>query len=359
MQSCAISPVDAVSESVGSDVPSIPDWTGFNTIFNLHEVPPSSRIGYLPVINSPSTERSTCTQVLNNALNVCDQLSQEEVVVVADQAIYAKLQELVWQDRTRGNEALYSRVILRMGTFHTIGVLLAVIGKRFANSGLQQLLVDGDVVSAGSANAVLDGKHYNRAVRSHLITAEALEQVRWKQFEESLAESDAGIDLDDLEPILSHLRQDVSDASIKNLVSHQLLAVVENAYADFCRRDHGPMFQFWSSFIDMVSLLRCLIRATRQGNWQLHLQCILQLLPWVFAYDRTNYCRYLSVYLCEMLMIQRTHPSAAQLLENGEFGVQRSRNSFSQVPVDQALEQTINRDTKVSGGKLSYMIIGP
>ena len=314
-------------------------------------MPAQSRVGYLPVINAPSTDPATCVQVLNNTVNIAKQLNQQDIVLVADQAIYAKLQDIVWKDGVQGDQALYSNVVPRMGTFHIICVLLAVIGKRFADSGLRELLVDGKVVSSGSVNAVLDGKHYNRAVRAHLTLAEALEQFRWRQFEEMLAVTDCDIGLDDLEPSVRNLRDDLSRESIDKLTGLEQFQAVHDAYAAFCSSDHGPMFQFWSSYLEMVMLLRCLIRATRQGLWQLHLQCIHQLLPWLFAYDRTNYCRYLPAYWCEMMMLPQTHPDAAMQMEKGEFCVQRSTsNAFAQVPVDQALEQTINRDTKVSGG---------
>lgn len=45
-----------------------------------------------------------------------------------------------------------------------------------------------------------------------------------------------------------------------------------------------------------------------------------------------------------------TNPDANALLESGEFAVQRSTNAFAQVPVDQSIEQTVNKDTKVMGG---------
>ena len=39
------------------------------------------------------------------------------------------------------------------------------------------------------------------------------------------------------------------------------------------------------------------------------------------------------------------------MLSNGDFGVQRTtHHGFSQVPVDQTIEQTLNRSTKTKGG---------
>ena len=101
----------------------------------------------------------------------------------------------------------------------------------------------------------------------------------------------------------------------------------------------------------MVSLLLTFIRATREGNWSLHLECIREMLPCYFAYDRVNYARYLRVYLLHMIQLPRTHPEAQMMLENGDFGVQRTtEHFFAKLPVDQDIEQTLNRSTKTKGG---------
>ena len=101
----------------------------------------------------------------------------------------------------------------------------------------------------------------------------------------------------------------------------------------------------------MVATLLCLIRVTREGNWELHLECIKAVLPWFFAYDHTNYVRYLPVYLVHMLDPPDTHPEAYSMLSQGDFGVQRTTShGFSQLPVDQTIEQTLNHNTKTKGG---------
>ena len=100
-----------------------------------------------------------------------------------------------------------------------------------------------------------------------------------------------------------------------------------------------------------MALLVNFIRATRAGNWELRLGCIKDILPWFFAYDHTNYSRYLPVYLTHMISLKETHLEAYDQLSNGEFGVQRTdRHAFPQVPVDQTIEQTLNRNTKTKGG---------
>ena len=107
----------------------------------------------------------------------------------------------------------------------------------------------------------------------------------------------------------------------------------------------------------MVATLLSLIRPTRKGNWELHLECIKAVLPWFFAYDHTNYARYLPVYLVHMLELPDTHPDAYSMLSQGDFGVQRTiSHGFSQLPVDQTIELTLNRNTKTKGGVIGFSL---
>ena len=45
-----------------------------------------------------------------------------------------------------------------MGTFHTIRILLAIIGKWFHDAGLRNLCIVYGMVAEGSVSGVLDGK---------------------------------------------------------------------------------------------------------------------------------------------------------------------------------------------------------
>ena len=84
-----------------------------------------------------------------------------------------------------------------------------------------------------------------------------------------------------------------------------------NLYEQYCKDENdGPLKMFWNSYLEMVSTLLSLIRVTREGNWELHLECIKAVLPWFFAYDHTNYARFLPVYLVHMLELPDTHPEA-------------------------------------------------
>ena len=107
----------------------------------------------------------------------------------------------------------------------------------------------------------------------------------------------------------------------------------------------------------MIILLLDFLRATREGNWSLHLQSIKEMIPWFYAYDHINYSRYLPVYLLHMISLPSTHPEAHKMMEHGDFGVQKTTDhGFAQVPVDQTIEQTLNRSTKTKGGIVGFSL---
>ena len=65
------------------------------------------------------------------------------IVCVLDQAIYCKAMEIKWKDSER-----YSSCLVMLGIFHTI-MFLCVMGKRFAEVGLKDLLTQSGIVAEG------------------------------------------------------------------------------------------------------------------------------------------------------------------------------------------------------------------
>ncbi|CAC5360782.1 unnamed protein product [Mytilus coruscus] len=68
----------------------IPAWTAFNIMTNHTNVPRANSIGYLQVIDASPTDLNTVTTVLQRSVSIADKLGQRDVVIVFDQAIYAK-----------------------------------------------------------------------------------------------------------------------------------------------------------------------------------------------------------------------------------------------------------------------------
>ena len=106
------------------------------------------------------------------------------------------------------------------------------------------------------------------------------------------------------------------------------------------------------SYVDMVeNVLLGLLRASREGNWNLHLNAIRTTIPWCFAYDKVNYARYLSAYYAQMTNVTEMYPCVYEAFKSGQFSVKiSSNNPFGRIPVDQTTEVTVNNDTQTPRG---------
>ena len=71
----------------------LPGWTGFNTLLHS-DVPAMSTISYLSIIDNPVTEFSPINDILYQCVTIADELELTVVVLVADEAVYAKLQQV-------------------------------------------------------------------------------------------------------------------------------------------------------------------------------------------------------------------------------------------------------------------------
>ena len=110
---------------------NLPGWTGFNTQV-YKDVPKVSKIGYLPVIDAPVTDIATVNTILRHSVSICTRLQLPEIVLVFDEALYAKAQQIRWKD-----EELKNRLVIRLGDFHTIMSFCSAIAKIFKDAGLQ------------------------------------------------------------------------------------------------------------------------------------------------------------------------------------------------------------------------------
>lgn len=110
---------------------SLPGWTGLNTQI-YKEIRCSSNIGYLPVIDAPVTDMSTINTLLRHSVSICQRLQVPEIVLVFDEAIYAKAQMIRWK-----HDEFKKRLVIRLGDFHTVMSFCSGISKIFKDAGLQ------------------------------------------------------------------------------------------------------------------------------------------------------------------------------------------------------------------------------
>ena len=100
------------------------------------------------------------------------------------------------------------------------------------------------------------------------------------------------------------LANNVKGESFGQLLKCPVLPQVMIMWREFLkhlRESNGELSVFWMSYVDMVEgIVLGLLRASREGDWDLHLHSIRMMIPWCFAYDKVNYSRYLTPYFAQM-----------------------------------------------------------
>jgi hypothetical protein len=89
-------------------------FQGGQDLTQITEKPVSiSKVGYLPVVDAPVTDFATIYAILRKSLDIANKLQLQYAVLIFDEAVYAKAQQVRWKYEEFG-----SKFIVRMGEFH-------------------------------------------------------------------------------------------------------------------------------------------------------------------------------------------------------------------------------------------------
>ena len=243
-----------------------------------------------------------------------------------------------------------------MGGFHIALNFLSVNRKRYSESGFEDILIEADFYGSNTVAKIIKGKSCNRGVRAHKLMLEAL--LRLKAFYQWAGQEREQIDTTSVDEALRECHVAIGKEDM-HLLGDMLLnmckeiEVFKDPFNRFCEESEvkPKTFQFWNEY---TKTLLHYIRAERVRNWDLHLSSVVEMTRYMFAYDHTNYARWMSVYLCDMQLLPISAPSVQMEFETGSHSVNRSANSFNMVWTDMALEQSENRDTKTLGGIVGF-----
>lgn len=225
----------------------IPSWTGFNINTRDSLTVSKDVVGYMPTINAPATELTTVAEILNQSELVRKALQLGEIVVVLDQALYAKAAEITWKHPDK-----YSRIILHLGTFHAICNILAILGARFQDAGLRDQCIETNLTAEGSLASVFSGKMYNRAMYVHKSVYEAFMRLAWEAFipwvERNKPEEKHNVASvsEEVSDLVEHLCQQIFDSLLANPKYTELVSIW-NEFLDHLRNGNGELSAFWMS----------------------------------------------------------------------------------------------------------------
>src|SRR5688572_6621808 len=86
-----------------------------------------------------------------------------------------------------------------------------------------------------------------------------------------------------------------------------------------------------------------------EGDFELHIDSLSQLVPWFFSLDHTHYARSIPIHHRNMIILAEKHSAACQKFLRCNFIVKKTVHAFSNIVIDQAHEQN-NTCLKDDGG---------
>ena len=96
--------------------------------------------------------------------------------------------------------------------------------------------------------------------------------------------------------------------------------------------------------------MRNLTTLIRNGEWTLYITTLREALPLLFAFDRTNYSRWGSLYYEDCLSLKDKFPTIYNEFVKGNFVVNFTTRKGSSVLMDQAFEKSYNKPAKGKSG---------
>ena len=223
-------------------------------------------IGYLPAINQSPTSHDTVLELLSQSKLKAEKLGLTETDVL-NMAIYAKAVEIIMNPRYVD---LKKFIVLRLGAFHTLCIFIAVIGKRFGDAGLRDIIVESSLLGESSVDQMFRGKHYNNAMRVLKYLYDAMKRHMIESYEQSVHNG--------------HLEKSYKDfiesAGLQKLISSpskESLETFRDDHQDVISHIHayensllagslGPTASIWSSFLKMVQILLDFARSIKLGG---------------------------------------------------------------------------------------------
>ena len=116
-----------------------------------------------------SPQKSVVHEVKCRMVAAAEAKSMPFIQLVGDQPVYALMVHLKNENRDK-----FQLILPVLGPFHAHISFISAINKRFQGSGLSEIVVAADIISEGSVDQALRGKHYNRSIRCLTLMYEVL-----------------------------------------------------------------------------------------------------------------------------------------------------------------------------------------
>ena len=270
---------------------------------NMNVVSINQHLPILPEsISSFATVRH-CSKVIvaiTNKLN-----PGQQPAIAADQPAYPLCKQILWLYPTE-----FGQIFWMLGALHIEMMHLCVIGDWLDDSGLKDIYEQSGLSTLGKINSFLK---------------RALIKRSWYDYQVTLV-------------ALSKLSQDAFDKSNYNDYSEWKVSTMRSSENAF----------FWFHAVELEVNMFTFICSVREGNFNLFIRTLQNLLPYVFALDQTHYSRWLLIFIQDLQQLEEKDAVFSEF-RKGHFTVNKTNCAFSSIEPDHAHKQN-NKIIKRDGG---------
>ena len=247
----------------GNDIPAAKQKVGSFARFqaNIHKRTKRSSAHYFLTFPKPP-QRSVVHEVMCCMVAAAEAKSMPFIQLVGDQLVYALMVQLKNENRDK-----FQLILPVHGPFYTHIYFISAINKRFQGSGLSEIVVAADIISEGSVDQALRGKHYNRSISCLKLMYEVLMR-RIIRFSKGLElSSELKDELVVLRNPSTSTQEQLQAISADLQMDAEFSSFIERAFESVEKSD-SPMARFWLSFMEMVEILIMSIHALRTQDWE-------------------------------------------------------------------------------------------
>ena len=108
----------------------------------------------------------------------------------------------------------------------------------------------------------------------------------------------------------------------------------------------GKTAQFWMTYAKIVGLIQLMQCAIKINDTALYSFALVEVTYIFFMKNHHNHACWMSLYSLVLANLETSQPNLQKIFTEGGFSVNRIGKLFASVPVDIALEQTINENEK-------------
>ena len=182
-----------------------------------------------------------------------------------------------------------------------------MLGNLLEDSGWASALTQGDIASSGTADTFIKAIHVTKTQHAHEITAASLYILLPRAYDVFFTSASPN--------------QDEVALSFQEWCSKRAKKCVQ--------------FDYWTKTVSLEILLLVFVRSIREGNFDMYVESLTQIVSCFFALDHTHYSRWLSVHIRDMMMLSEKHPSVFAEIKAENFLINKTGHKFSALAMDQ------------------------